>query len=129
MRVQPFRAGYQVTFYAHACIQLETIRLLSRDSIRVLYPAESIKQTVVKTIARVKNRNMLAGQEELVKNRFVMCNNDQAIRISIKEQKIVKRGLEDRANSKQGLTNSDRLKDDYFAPKKEANDLESINSS
>ena len=43
MRVQPYKAGYQVTFFAYACIQLETIRLLNRDCVRVYYEAESIR--------------------------------------------------------------------------------------
>jgi len=33
MRIAPFKAGYQVTFFAHACILLETVRLLNSNSI------------------------------------------------------------------------------------------------
>ena len=84
MRVQPKKAGYQVTFFAHVCIQLETLRLLNNDCIRVCYEADTIKQTV-KAIAKRSKRQMLAGQEELQRSRFVMCNKDMNICVSVKE--------------------------------------------
>ena len=49
MRVKALKAGYQLIFFAHACILLETVRLLNNNSLRLFY-VQSL------------NRRILAGQ-------------------------------------------------------------------
>ena len=89
MRVQPFKAGYQVTFFAHACVMLETVSLLNSNSIQLFYEAESIKQQI-KRVGGRQRRSKLAGQENITKNRYVMCNKDQSLCVSVFEQNRAK---------------------------------------
>ena len=110
MRVQPNRAGYQVTIYAHAVVMLETVRLLNNNSIRVYYEAESIRQQIQAIGGR--RRQMLAGQEAIDKKRFVMCNADQSICVSVKESASAKQRRE--ASDELTASAKGNLKSDYF---------------
>ena len=69
---------------------LETVGLLNSNSILLYYEAESIKQQIKRVGGRMR-RQRLAGQDNMKKNRFVMCNKDQSIVVSVHEYNRSKR--------------------------------------